>query len=93
MPSGRFAKLDNNCISCHKNFVVGSFDHSITGLKFDETHVELDCDNCHIDKNFSNKPDCSGCHDDKSYPKDKPGSLVKEIKSHPRSFPKGMGSF
>ena len=78
--SGKFAKLDNNCVSCHKNFVVGSFDHNITGLKFDETHVELDCENCHIDNNFSNKPDCSNCHDDKSFPKDKPGSLVKVTK-------------
>lgn len=78
--SGRFTELDNNCISCHKDFTAGSFRHEKTGLKLDEIHSEFDCSDCHIENNFVNKPACSGCHDDKSYPKDKPGSLIKLTK-------------
>jgi hypothetical protein len=72
--SNTFTKLDNNCVSCHKDFVAGSFKHERTGLKLDEIHTDLDCGDCHLENNFINKPDCSGCHDDKSFPKDKPGS-------------------
>ena len=85
--TNNFTKLNNDCVSCHKNFVTGKFGHEKTGLKLDEIHQEFDCGDCHSESNlpdgkagFANKPDCSGCHDDKSYPKDKPGSLVKVIK-------------
>jgi hypothetical protein len=77
--ANKFTKLDNNCVSCHKNFAAGSFNHEKTGLKLDEMHVEFDCADCHIE-NFSDKPDCTNCHDDKSYPKNIPGSLVKVTK-------------
>jgi hypothetical protein len=75
-----FTKLNNSCVSCHKNFVAGSFNHSVTDLKLDEIHADFECGDCHIEENFANKPDCSNCHDDKSYPKDKPGSTVKVSK-------------
>ncbi len=78
--SYKFDKLDNNCISCHKDWKVGTFNHQITGLKLDENHIEVDCGDCHKDKNFSKPPVCSNCHDDKSFPKDKPGKLVKLLK-------------
>jgi len=78
--SNKFVKLNNNCTSCHSNFAAGSFNHSVTGLKLDETHAELECSDCHTENNFSKAPDCSNCHDDKSFPKDKPGSLVKITK-------------
>jgi Class III cytochrome C family len=76
----QFTKLNNSCISCHKNFAAGSFKHETIGLKLDEIHTELDCGDCHSENNFGNKPDCSGCHDDKSYPKDKPGNIIKIVK-------------
>jgi len=75
--NNKFIKLNNNCVSCHENFVAGAFNHSVTGLKLDETHTDFDCGDCHTENNFVNKPDCSSCHDDKSYPKDRPGSIVK----------------
>jgi hypothetical protein len=78
--SNKFAKLNNNCVSCHKDFVTGSFNHAKTGLKLDEIHAELDCTDCHAENKFSNKPDCSNCHDDKSYPKEKPGVNIKIVK-------------
>ena len=78
--SYKFEKLDNNCISCHKDWKVGTFKHQITGLKLDENHSEVDCGDCHKDKDFSKPPVCSNCHDDKSFPKDKPGKLVKLLK-------------
>lgn len=74
--STKFTKPDNSCVSCHKNFVAGSFDHQKTGLKLDEIHSELDCSDCHLEGNFGNKPSCKNCHDDKSFPKDKPGKLI-----------------
>jgi len=74
----QFTKLNNDCISCHKDFTAGSFNHEKTGLKLDELHLDFDCGDCHMENNFADKPDCSGCHDDKSYPKDKPGTLVKK---------------
>lgn len=73
---GRFEKLSNQCFSCHKNFVLGKFNHKVTGLALSANHIELDCNNCHTDKNFKEKPKCSDCHDDKSFPKDKPGKMV-----------------
>lgn len=68
-----YKKLDNNCTSCHKNFVKGKFDHKITGLALTEPHNESECSDCHIEGNFAKAPVCSGCHDDKSFPKDSPG--------------------
>ncbi len=75
--SNKFVKLNNSCISCHKNFKQGSFNHKVTGLQLNETHSSLDCSDCHEENNFSKKPACTNCHDDKSFPKDKPGTLVK----------------
>ena len=74
--SGKFAKLNNECLSCHSNFEQGKFDHNITGLALDDIHKEADCTDCHKAKDFS-KPVCTNCHEDKSFPKDKPGKLIK----------------
>ncbi len=71
---GKFAKLEKDCQSCHKDW-QGKFDHKKTGLALNETHSGLGCDSCHGDKEFLAPPACSGCHD-KSYPKDKPGHVV-----------------
>lgn len=69
-----FKKLDNNCSSCHKNFVKGTFDHKVTGIVLSEVHADLECKDCHIDGNFAKTPECKSCHEnDKSYPKDIPG--------------------
>ena len=44
-----FTGLRKNCVSCHstKN---GYFNHSVTGIKLDETHIEFYCENCHQHK-------------------------------------------
>jgi len=68
-----YKSLDRNCISCHKNFVKGSFNHSRTGFILSEDHLEAECENCHINRDYSKPPQCSSCHDDKSFPKDLPG--------------------
>jgi hypothetical protein len=72
-----FKKLDNNCTSCHKNFIKGKFDHKITGLVLSEGHSDLECNNCHVKDNFAKNPECSSCHDDKSYPANLPGKKGK----------------
>jgi hypothetical protein len=72
-----FKKPDNNCTSCHKNFILGKFDHKVTGLVLSENHKDFECNNCHLNNDFAKKPDCSTCHDDKSFPKDSPGKKVR----------------
>jgi hypothetical protein len=74
-----FKKLDNNCTSCHKNFIKGEFEHKSTGLVLSDVHLELECKDCHINENFAKNPECSSCHDnDKSYPADIPGKRSRQ---------------
>ena len=71
-----YQKLDNQCINCHKDWSNENFKHSVTGLQLDETHLELSCEDCHVEKNYSIKPSCDACHENYVYPKQKPGKLV-----------------
>lgn len=65
------------CTNCHKNFVLGKFNHEKTGLQLNDVHKEFECSSCHK-KGFDKPPECSECHDDKrSYPKLMPGKRVK----------------
>lgn len=73
-----FSKMDNNCLSCHKDWNNTNFKHSVTGFQLDETHSELNCEDCHLDNNFAVKPSCTNCHENYFYPKIKPGKLVKK---------------
>jgi hypothetical protein len=70
----KFTTISNNCQSCHKNWTLETFDHAVSGLVLDENHIEMDCENCHIENNFAKKPTCDNCHDDITYPDSKPGS-------------------
>lgn len=69
--------LSGNCTTCHSQWVSGSFDHRVTGLRLDETHSAIECESCHFENDFAKKPDCSSCHDDKSYPDAIPGTRVR----------------
>ena len=71
-----YKKLNNKCASCHSDWSKENFKHSVTGLQLDETHSEFNCEDCHIEKNYSVKPSCDGCHENYAYPKQKPGKLV-----------------
>ena len=74
-------KLSSSCNSCHKNWDAESFDHSVVGLKLDETHLELECSDCHPKRRFDKKPSCVDCHEDEfSYPDDKPGTPTQKGK-------------
>jgi len=79
-PAGKpISKLNRSCISCHKGWDVGKFNHAIVGLELDEIHVELECTDCHANRCFDKKPSCVSCHEDElSYPKDKPGKVTKK---------------
>jgi hypothetical protein len=72
-----FTGLKADCIVCHGKWTWDNFNHKVTGLVLDETHGELECENCHKEPTFS-KQSCTDCHEDKSYPKDKPGKLNKK---------------
>ncbi len=74
---GKFTGLKDDCALCHGSWTQENFNHKITGVALDETHSELECDNCHKEKNYSN-PVCTDCHDDKSYPKNVPGKRIKK---------------
>ncbi len=71
-----YKKVENKCSSCHQGWDNKNFKHSVTGLQFDETHLEVGCEECHLEKNFAVKPVCSNCHENYIYPKQKPGKLV-----------------
>ena len=76
-----FAKLDQNCGTCHEDWSQDTFDHRITGQILDDNHSENDCTDCHIDGNYLAKPMCTECHDaddDPSiaFPKYRPGPRV-----------------
>lgn len=73
-----FAKLDKNCVSCHKDWNAETFKHEVTGLKLDEMHSEFSCEDCHIDNNYAVKPTCDNCHEDYVYPKVLPGKLISK---------------
>jgi len=72
-----FEKLYTDCNSCHSGWNTDTFNHKLTRLILDENHNDTDCEDCHIDRDFSKKPTCDNCHDDKSFPKDKPGKMIK----------------
>ncbi|MCK7523447.1 MAG: cytochrome c3 family protein [Ignavibacteriales bacterium] len=71
-----YKKVDNKCVSCHKDWNNETFKHSVTGLQLDETHSDFSCEDCHAENNYAKKPSCDGCHDGYSFPKQKPGKLV-----------------
>jgi hypothetical protein len=71
-----YKKVDSECVSCHGEWTKENFKHMVTGLQLDETHLELECGDCHTDKNCGVKPTCNGCHEDYVYPKQKPGKLI-----------------
>lgn len=73
-----FAKVDNNCVNCHKDWNSETFNHAVTGLKLDEMHVEFSCEDCHAENNYAVKPTCDNCHEDYVYPKNKPGKLISK---------------
>jgi hypothetical protein len=68
--------LSRDCNSCHKNWGPNSFDHKITGIKLDNNHKELDCENCHSKSTYS-EAKCDNCHENMKYPRSKPGKMFK----------------
>ena len=66
--------MNANCNSCHAGWSQDNFRHEVTGLHLDEIHLEFDCEDCHIDLKYHNKPSCDNCHDDgKNYKIEPPG--------------------
>jgi hypothetical protein len=77
----KFAKMSSECVSCHRDWAVGTFNHKVTGLVLSENHAEVDCEMCHVDKKFAQKPTCDNCHEaDIMYPDYAPGEFVKTKK-------------
>ena len=74
---GNFGLIKGECTNCHDKWTQENFQHKITGVVLDETHLTLECKDCHQEKNYSS-PVCSNCHDDKSFPKNVPGKLIKK---------------
>ena len=81
-PAGKpISKLNKTCNNCHKKWDSENFNHAIVGLALDENHIDADCSDCHVNRQFDKKPDCSSCHEgEKTYPKDKPGEVTKKRK-------------
>jgi len=80
--SGTYKGLNSQCQSCH-TWDTDNFDHSITGLKLDDNHIDNDCSDCHEDDEGNlnyKKPTCTNCHDEDEgfvVPNKLPGKKVK----------------
>jgi hypothetical protein len=64
------------CGDCHIHWETGSFDHRKVGLELSESHVDFDCEDCHVDRAFQKDPSCEACHDEQLYPDMLPGEEV-----------------
>ncbi len=59
---GRFG---TDCASCHNtsNWQDATFDHSKSGFPLTGAHVNVNCQNCHVNNVFQGTPSaCSSCH-------------------------------
>lgn len=57
--------LGTDCASCHspEGWKPSSFDHNRSVFKLDGAHVNVACENCHMDIAFKGTPqDCASCH-------------------------------
>lgn len=72
-----FRTPSHTCTDCHIHWKVGSFNHKVTGVELDETHAELDCDNCHAGMDMTKAPMCTECHDEAMFPGKLPGKRVR----------------
>ena len=68
-----FRTPSDRCTACHIHWEVGSFDHAVTGLVLNEDHADLDCIDCHWERDFSRPPSCGDCHDEPLMPDFWPG--------------------
>lgn len=65
------------CGDCHIHWETGSFNHRVTGLELSESHVDMDCEDCHAGRAFERPPTCDSCHDeDVTFPDYLPGDEV-----------------
>ncbi|MFH1195619.1 MAG: cytochrome c3 family protein [bacterium] len=77
--ANNFKGLSSNCNVCHSAWNSTNFKHEKTGIILDEIHIENDCEDCHIDRNFKAKPSCENCHgDDIKYPASVPGKKIRK---------------
>ena len=73
-----YTKRSSECSDCHRDWLTRGVDHArVAGLAFDEIHLEIDCESCHLDNRLAAAPSCEGCHEDKAYPQDVPGTRVR----------------
>jgi hypothetical protein len=80
--------LESACASCHEDWPA-SFDHRLTGLALDETHLEASCEDCHADATFAATPICTSCHDeDIAYPADLPGERIDKATGPEKGAPR-----
>jgi hypothetical protein len=58
-------RLGNDCGQCHTSagWEGAALDHAITGFPLEDTHADVDCDSCHVERQWAGLPDtCAGCH-------------------------------
>jgi hypothetical protein len=65
--NGEFGK---DCGDCHKAaaWKPATFDHNLSAFKLDGKHINVACDQCHINNVFKGTAtDCAACHVDPDY--------------------------
>ena len=74
-------KTASSCMACHQDWNAENFDHDVAGIKLNEDHADLECHDCHLNKQYEQKPSCVECHDnDLTYPDHKPGIPTRKGK-------------
>ncbi len=72
-----FVTPSTDCDRCHVDWGP-DFNHAVTGLVMNEDHSDIECENCHLEGDFTCRPDCIACHEDEiAFPAQLPGSRAK----------------
>jgi len=72
-----FRTPTGNCADCHIHWDSDHFNHAVTGLALSEDHLDLSCEDCHLEMEMQAAPSCVDCHDEQLYPDELPGERVR----------------
>lgn len=81
-PTVPFGKISTECGACHDSWTQANFKHDITGQALDERHRDLDCTDCHAERQYTAPPTCHDCHSSEGdeavlFPQKRPGPVLR----------------
>ncbi len=70
-------EFGTDCAACHtpETWEDAIFDHTLSAFPLTGAHVDVDCEQCHVDNRFAGTPqECLSCHEDPIYHRDRFGT-------------------